>query len=69
MTTQDKSMRFLFGFILFAVGIAASQDMTGREYFNELKTSNAFNHFSDEYVCFHDDNGLCNDGKGSRHGC
>jgi len=50
-------MRLLFGFIMFAVGVAASQDMTGREYFNELKAANVFNHFSDEYVCFHDDNG------------
>jgi hypothetical protein len=54
---MTKSMRLLFGFIMFAVSVAASQDMTGREYFNELKAANAFNHFSDEYVCFHDDNG------------
>jgi hypothetical protein len=50
-------MRLLFGFIVLAVGIAASQDMTGRDYFNELKAANTFNRFSDEYVCFHDDNG------------
>ncbi len=50
-------MRFLLEFIMLAVGVASSQDMTGRDYFNELKTANAFNHFSDEYVCFPDDNG------------
>jgi len=49
-------VRFLFGFMLLT-GIAASQDMTGRDYFNELKAANAFNHFSDEYVCFADDKG------------
>jgi hypothetical protein len=50
-------MRLLLGFIMFAVGVAASQDMTGRQYFDELKAANTFNHFIDEYVCFHDDNG------------
>jgi hypothetical protein len=50
-------MRFLLGFMMLTVGVASSQDMTARDYFNELKAANAFNHFSDEYVCFHDDNG------------
>ena len=29
---------------------------TARDYFNELNSANAFNHYTDEYVCFPDDN-------------
>jgi hypothetical protein len=32
-------MRFVLGFIILAVGVASSQDMTGRDYFNELKAA------------------------------
>jgi hypothetical protein len=32
-----------------------AQAQTAREYFNELKAANAFNRYSDEYVCFRDD--------------
>jgi hypothetical protein len=35
-----------------ASGIAVAQ--TAREYFNELRDSNAFTHYADEYVCFLD---------------
>ena len=39
----------------------ALRAQTGRDYFNELKTTNtttkALNHYSDEYVCFDDENG------------
>jgi hypothetical protein len=28
---------------------------TGRDYFNELRDANAFNHYGDEYVCFPDE--------------
>ncbi|MGB9435425.1 MAG: hypothetical protein WBQ89_24470 [Candidatus Acidiferrum sp.] len=31
------------------------QAQTARDYFNELKAANAFNRYSDEYVCFRDD--------------
>src|SRR5256885_11110080 len=36
-----------------ASGAATAQ--TAREYFNELRDANAFTHYSDEYVCFPDD--------------
>ncbi len=32
-----------------------AQAQTAREYFNELKAANALNRYSDEYVCFRDD--------------
>jgi hypothetical protein len=35
-----------------------SSQPTARDYFNELRTANAFNHYGDEYACFPDeDNG------------
>lgn len=57
--------RTLF-FILMLVSIldsqvalpTSAQSQTGRDYYNELKTTNgetnALNHYSDEYVCFED---------------
>jgi hypothetical protein len=29
--------------------------LTARDYFNELRDANAFNHYGDEYVCFPDE--------------
>ena len=39
--------------VLAAAGSTSAQ--TARDYFNELKAANTFNHYKDEYVCFHDD--------------
>jgi hypothetical protein len=33
----------------------ASLQPTGRDYFNELRDANAFNHYGDEYACFPDE--------------
>jgi hypothetical protein len=34
---------------------SGSPQPTGRDYFNELRDANAFNHYGDEYVCFPDE--------------
>jgi hypothetical protein len=47
-----KPLSFLF-MVLAAAGSTSAQ--TARDYFNELKAANTFNHYKDEYVCFHDD--------------
>jgi hypothetical protein len=46
--------RHIFAFLALALSTPA-QTQTGRDYFNELKAANAFNHYRDEYVCFRDD--------------
>jgi hypothetical protein len=33
----------------------ASSQLTARDYFNELRDANAFNHYGDEYACFPDE--------------
>lgn len=39
-----------------ALGLSVSASaQTAQEYFKELKAANTFNHYSDEYVCFRDD--------------
>jgi hypothetical protein len=51
--------RHIIVFFMIALSTAA-QTQTGRDYFNELKATNAstkaLNHYNDEYVCFDDDN-------------
>jgi hypothetical protein len=53
-----KLIYLLGAIFLFSMPLRAQ---TGREYFNELKATNSttkvLNHYSDEYVCFDDDNG------------
>jgi hypothetical protein len=52
--------RYVFAFLALALSTPA-QTQTGRDYFNELKATNSttkvLNHYSDEYVCFDDENG------------
>jgi len=36
----------------FSLGARAQ---TARDYFNELKAAQTFNHYKDEYICFRDD--------------
>jgi hypothetical protein len=38
-----------------AQSASGSLQPTGRDYFNELRDANAFNHYGDEYVCFADE--------------
>jgi hypothetical protein len=40
-----------------AAGVSAQgkEPRTARDYFNELKAANSFNHYKDIYVCFADD--------------
>jgi len=48
----------LAGLILIVASATFAQDkatMTARDYYNELKAANNFNHYSDTYVCFRDD--------------
>jgi len=45
----------MFG-IYMLVSSAPASPKTAREYFDELKAANAFNHIRDEYVCFDEDN-------------
>lgn len=49
-------MRNALLFILTLMCLAASAQTvpTAREYFEELRNANAFNHYGDEYVCFPD---------------
>lgn len=35
--------------------LAQNKTLTARDYYNELKAANNFNHYSDTYVCFRDD--------------
>jgi hypothetical protein len=53
-------LRHISAFLALAISTSA-QTQTGRDYFNELKATNsttkALDHYSDEYVCFDDDNG------------
>ncbi len=47
------NIRFLLALLFISVsGVAIAQ--TTRQYYNELRDSNAFNHYADEYVCFPD---------------
>jgi hypothetical protein len=46
--------RHIFAFLALALSTPA-QTQTARDYFNELRAANAFNHYKDEYVCFRDD--------------
>jgi hypothetical protein len=39
----------------FATFAQVKAPLTARDYFNELKAANNFNHYSDTWVCFHDD--------------
>jgi hypothetical protein len=39
---------------LMCVAVSAQTPQTARDYFNELREANAFNHYADEYVCFPD---------------
>lgn len=43
--------------VLLTVPVVAQDKppMTARDYFNELKAANQFNHYSDTFVCFRDD--------------
>lgn len=44
--------------LVLSASSALAQDkppQTARDYFNELKAANNFNHFSDTFVCFRDD--------------
>ena len=48
----------LLYFVLASVAIGQTSETpvrTARDYFNELKAANTFNHYKDEYVCFRDD--------------
>jgi hypothetical protein len=47
-------MRYTFLFLGVTL-LATSGQPTAREYYEELKAANAFNHYMDEYVCFRDD--------------
>jgi hypothetical protein len=45
-------MRHIFTALL-CLGLAfVAAAQTARDYFNELKAANTFNHYKDEYVCF-----------------
>ena len=49
-------MKVRFWAVLICVSASgAAMAQTSREYFNELRDANAFTHYGDEYVCFHDD--------------
>ena|ERR1700678_336218 len=54
-TTQF--LLLLFGGLSVATAQSPSGSLqpTGRDYFNELRDANAFNHYGDEYVCFPDE--------------
>src|ERR1700722_8631382 len=41
--------------LLFAAPLQAQKQMTGREYYQELKAANTFIHVKDVYACFRDD--------------
>ena len=47
----------LFGGLGIATAQSSSGSLqpTGRDYFNELRDANAFNHYADEYVCLPDE--------------
>lgn len=47
-------IKIAIGTICLFLGSAA-QAQTPRQYFEELKAVNGFNHYSDEYVCFESD--------------
>jgi hypothetical protein len=46
--------RYIALFLGYALATPA-QTPTARDYFNELKAANTFNHYKDEYVCWRDD--------------
>jgi len=46
----------LFKFLLLcSMSAASAAGQTARDYFNDLKAANTFNHIKDEYVCFQDE--------------
>jgi hypothetical protein len=49
--------RMLIFVLVFGFSVAASpvQAQTARQYFNEMRDTNTFNHITDKYVCFRDD--------------
>jgi hypothetical protein len=49
-------MKLRYIFVLLGIALATpAQTQTAHDYFNELKAANAFRRYSDEYVCFRDD--------------
>ena len=53
---KEPPMRCLFKLLLLCPVLAVSTSgQTARDYFNELKTANTFNHYKDEQVCFPDE--------------
>jgi hypothetical protein len=59
-TEHQPRMKFtvtLTALVLMSVAPVLAQDkpLTARDYFNELKAANNFNHYGDTYVCFRDD--------------
>jgi hypothetical protein len=53
---KEPPMRCLFKLLLLCSVFAISTSgQTARDYFNELKTANTFNHYKDEQVCFPDE--------------
>lgn len=54
---KSHNMKYVFLFLLCLTAFAQTTHTThtAREYFNELRDANAFNHYGDEYVCFPDE--------------
>ena len=54
MTHSMKRIALVILIVMTASLIRAQATLTARDYFNELKTANAFGRYADEYVCFAD---------------